>query len=112
MAEKQFAVTGYIVNLARNIPTVWQDTTVTSAAASIEVYGDDTRLILYFVHAKDPLGHCAYLPEQNVGVSFMTMDQLPYYLKLLESRNVMVYLDSKMPEQNGLFMSVNHSKSC
>ncbi|ODN42920.1 hypothetical protein [Piscirickettsia litoralis] len=109
MAEKQFAVTGYVVNLARNIQAVWQDAATKKASASIEVYGDDARLIVYFVDSVAELGRCAYLPEQKVAVSFVLMEQLPYYLKLLESEGVMACLNSEQPEQNGLFMSVDCS---
>lgn len=107
MAEKQFAVTGYIVNLARNIQAVWQDASAKKAAASIEVYGTDARLIIYFVSSVAELGRCAYLPEQKVGVSFVTLDKLPHYLQLLESGGVMACLNSDYPEQNGLFLSVD-----
>ena len=102
MANKTFNVEHYKVSLNHELTASWSGTTV-KACGKVVCYGDDHRLIVYFLKDDSPLPKPVYLENENVGVIYFHFTEMRTFTDLLRhEKPIYAYLNNSKPEWIGI----------
>ena len=92
----------YKVSLNHELTATWSDTTI-KARGKIVCYGDDHRLIAYFLTDDSPLPKPVYLENEKVGVIYFHLNEMRTFIDLLRhEKPIYAYLNSYKPEWIGI----------
>ena len=98
MAKKTFNVEHYKFSINHELTATWSGTTI-KACGKVVCYGDDHRLIAYFLADDSLLPKPVYLENENVGVIYFHFNEMRTFIDLLRyEKPVYAYLTSQKPE--------------
>ncbi len=102
MADKTFNIEHYKVSYNHELTTNCSGITI-NAKGKVTCYGDENRLIAYFLKNDIPLPQPIYLENDKVGVIFFHLDEIGNYMDILRhEKPVYAYFNSDKPEWIGI----------
>ena len=102
MTMKTFNVEHYKVSFNHELTANWGGTTI-KARGKVVCYGEEHRLIAYFLTDDSPLPKPVYLENENVGTIFFHFSDIGTFIDLLRyEKPVYAYLNSNKSEWMGI----------
>ena len=102
MAIISFNVENYKVSLSHELTASWGPTTV-NARGKIVCYGEEHRLIAYFLMDESPIPEPVYLEDKKVGAIFFPFREMVSFIDILRhEKPVYAYLSDEKPEWSGI----------
>ena len=102
MAIKTFHVEHYKVSLNHELTASWGATTI-KARGKVICYGEEHRLIAYFLMDDSTLPEPIYLEDKNVGAIFFPFKEMVPFIDILRhEKPVYAYLSDEKPKWSGI----------